>query len=283
MLSKNVEIAALKVAIIGCGWLGSALATSLLAHQASVVATTTSVKKQKMLNQLGINTELLLLPALFTSLTNPKICAQKYWVICIPPQLKQGKKDYAEKIASLVGAAEQSGVERLILISTTALYGGLTGSIDENSALNSADEKVQALLAGENAAKQFSGKVSIVRFAGLVGKDRHPGKFLAGKTHLLDGNSRVNLIHQEDAVGIILAVLTHKNTVGVFNGVSETKASRTQFYQQAANNLNLPLPTFNEHQKGQPRNGKLICGDKIRDKLQYQFVYPNLLVWLKMI
>jgi len=277
----------LHVGIIGCGWLGSALAKELQRNNNHVIVTTTTMTKQPKLTQLGLQNELLTLPDDKAKLSAFNIFKQHQLVICIPPQLKHGQKNYIDKIKLLVSAANQGSVKRLILISTTAVYRGLTGKVNENSILNLGDEKVQALVLAEQALNNFKGESAIIRFAGLVGEDRHPGNFLARKTQLINGDAPVNIIHQHDAVGIIMSLLININTATshfsrqkttIFNGVSCTHPSRKSFYQQAAKSLQLTQPQFDDSKA--LTESKIICAKKIQDKLNYQFVYPDLLAWL---
>jgi nucleoside-diphosphate-sugar epimerase len=115
--------------------------------------------------------------------------------------------------------------------------------------------------------------------SGLVGPDRHPGKFLAGKTRQLsDGDARVNLIHQQDASGLILALLNNENVTGVFNGVSETQATKKEYYQSAAKSLSLLPPKFDPDTHSD--NIRIVSGYKAKRVLGYHFVYPDLLSWL---
>ena len=265
------------VAIVGCGWLGTALAKSLVAQQVNVKATTTRVDKITLLAKLGITAELLVLPSNEQRLENHSIFQQQQLVIAITPQLKYGKKDYAKKITNLIKIAEKKAVEKIILISTTGVYRGLNGEITEETLLKQTEAKVAALVAGEQAVLASSLKSTIIRFAGLVGEDRHPGRFLAGKTQLSNANERVNLIHQQDAVAILLAVLTHSEVTGIFNGVSNTTATRKHFYQQAAKALQLTPPEFKEELKP---STKFISAKKIQDKLALKLVYPDLMAWL---
>jgi nucleoside-diphosphate-sugar epimerase len=275
------------VGIIGCGWLGTALAQCLLKDNIEVCATVTSIKKQKALKNLAINSERVQLPASVNELKNKHVFKQAQLVICITPQLRYGKKDYALKIKNIVSAANNSQVKHIILISTSAVYGNLTGNISEDAILDLNNEKVQALVNAEQALDAFLGAKTILRLTGLVGEDRHPGRFLAGKTALSNANAAVNIIHQEDAVGIIRCLLcantlnsnnTRSNNIEIFNGSSNTHVSRKEFYQKAATAINLTPAEFLTDLS--TTDSKIILAKKIQDKHNYQFVYPDLCAWL---
>jgi nucleoside-diphosphate-sugar epimerase len=286
-----------QVGIIGCGWLGCALAKELLRLNNDVTVTTTTLVKQPELTRIGLQNELLTLPDDSSTLASLNVFKQQQLVICIPPQLKHGSENYVDNIKTLVSAANNGDIQQLILISTTAIYRGLSGEVNESSPLETTDKKVKALLLAEEQLKNFNGNSCIIRFAGLVGGDRHPGNFLTGKTQLTNGEASVNVIHQQDSVGIILSLLTSMNETShqsiqvkpahqkatkqetnIFNGVSCTHPCRKIFYQQASKALNLAPPQFDDSRS--LIDTKVVSGKKIQDKLNYQFVYPDLLAWL---
>ena len=48
---------------------------------------------------------------------------------------------------------------------------------------------------------------TVIRFAGLFGYDRNPGRFLAGRKEVRNGEAPVNLIHRDDCINIIELVI----------------------------------------------------------------------------
>ena len=292
------------VGIIGCGWLGTALAHSLLALGTQVCVTTRSQEKLAALQKEGLSGELLdlsmnddehgidqhdIVQHIKNDIYDGEVFKQQQLVICITPQFKSGKKCYAQRIQRIVDAAQKQielggALKRIILISTTGVYKNLVGEISEDTVLDFIDEKVSALLKAEQTLKVFPKHTAIVRFAGLVGPKRHPGRFLAGKTGLLNSDDKVNLIHQYDAVGILLALLFKQEASGIFNGVSNTKTRKKEFYQQASLSLKLDKPIFElvsdqnkiESTKDAIVSTKDIRGEKVTQCLGYQFIYPDL-------
>lgn len=273
------------VGIIGCGWLGSALAKELINQGCQVSATRSREESVNELSAQGINTHLLLIPTEQGTLNKHRIFDCQQLVIAITPQLRQGRIDYPEKIKQLIQAAEQSNaVKQIILLSSSAIYNGLSGDVTEEVPLVLSADKVQLLHEAEQAALAFAQAdgqrcAYVLRLAGLVGESRHPGKFLAGKNKALaDGDAAVNLIHQQDAVGLILALLNTNAASGIFNGVSNTKANKREYYQRAAQTLLLPEPVFSIQET--KTDTRVVNGDKAQRLLSYQFVYPDLLSWL---
>jgi len=266
------------VAIIGCGWLGFALTKQLLMEKYRVAVTTQNIDKLNSLLANNIDAELLSLPVNDPTSVVLSVFNQETLVISITPQIRQGRSDYPEKVAQLVAMAELGKVQRIILLSSTAVYNGLSGTVDENTPLDLSAEKVAVIAGAESAAQQFTGKTVILRLAGLVGPARHPGRFLQGKRVLAEPQAFINLIHQTDVVGVLMNIIADHKYNGIYNAVSATEASKEHYYQAAANALGLVVPEFSFETA--MRFGKRINDEKLRDNLNYQFVYDDLIVWL---
>jgi nucleoside-diphosphate-sugar epimerase len=291
---KNKEISSvgISVGIVGCGWLGAALASQLKKQGADILATRSNSDNVEQLQKQGINTEVLSLPAEQALLNTHSIFKQQCLVIAITPQFKQGRVDYADKIQQLVESATVGNcVKKIILLSSSAIYNGLSGQVEEDSTLDMSADKVSVLNQAEQAVLSFNAtndadaldnkKAYILRLSGLVGPNRHPGKFLLAGRILKNPQAVVNLIHQQDAVGLIEALLQSDIHGGIFNGVSSTKVTKKEYYQAAANALQLPTLHFEEHELTLKSDPKRVSGNKTRSELSYLFVYDDLLKWLE--
>jgi nucleoside-diphosphate-sugar epimerase len=282
----------MSVSIIGCGWLGQALAQRLLASNINIIASYQSQQSHDKLIELDIPAAQLILPLVddvshCTDLddiagVDPRLFQQSVLIIAIPPQLKKGRLDYPLKIQQLVHLAEIGKTKHIILLNSTAIYNGLVGRVDEATGLDVEAEKVASLLAAEHAVKTFSKRIHILRLAGLVGPNRHPGKFLQAKRVFENASATVNLVHQTDVVNI-LEKLIHLDSAeskqSIYNVVSNTNSHRQRYYQVAAQALSLPLPQFREEQ--QQSLGKKIVGETLRLELAYRYTHDDLLSWLK--
>jgi nucleoside-diphosphate-sugar epimerase len=290
---ENILSKTFSVGIIGCGWLGKALAASLLEQGVSVLATSSQQSNVEQLHGQGIEAQQLLLPSNTKQLGQHDIFTQQCLVIAITPKFRQGQTDYGIKVEQLVDAAKERGiVQRIILLSSTAVYQGLEGLVDENSKLNLVEsssvelssvelgsmEKAPILHTAEQAVLNFHRQGNILRLAGLVGPERHPGKFLLAKRTLKSSSAPVNLIHQQDAVGLILSLLTSTSPQGIFNGVSDTHVTKAIYYQAAAKSLGLELPTLSNDKVLD--STRIVSGAKAKQRLGYSFIYPDLLAWL---
>lgn len=119
--------------------------------------------------------------------------------------------------------------------------------------------------------------VSIVRPAGLVGPNRQPGRFFAGKKQLEGGSAPVNLVHQEDVIGAILMILENRSWGKIYNLCAIEHPKRSEFYAQAAQSLNLEAPEFTNL----PGFAfKTIDGTKITQDLGFVYQHPDPMAWV---
>jgi nucleoside-diphosphate-sugar epimerase len=272
-----------QISILGCGWLGLPLAKALLTNGFSVKGSTTSESKLSELKSLGINPFLIALDSKkITGAIDDFLSGSKTLVIDIPPQLRGKNSDsstanekvFVEKIKTLIPYIEKSMIEKVLFVSSTSVYGEANGTITEETIPKPDTESGKQLLEVETILQNNTKfKNTILRFGGLIGEDRNPTKFMAGKTNLENPETPINFIHQEDCIGIILKIITTNSWNEIYNGVSPFHPSRETYYTQKATELDLPLPLF-DHSK--PSNGKLILSDKVENVLGYSFIKTNL-------
>ncbi len=259
------------ISILGCGWLGFPLAISLIAKGWAVKGSTTSVDKLKILDNNGIAPYLVQLSNIDTLIKSDFLNAGVL-LINIPPSLKrQTGTDYLRQMEGLVAAIKTSAIRRVIFISSTSVYleqGKEIDQVDENSVLLQSE----ALFTKCN---QF--KTSVIRFAGLIGAGRHPSRFFAGKKNIPNGDAPVNLIHLDDCIGVIEAVLNQDACNSVYAVAAPSHPSRKVFYTLAAQQAGLPLPEFMDELK----EWKIVNPGKAVNELNYQFIHPDWIKWLE--
>lgn len=271
------------VAIVGCGWLGQALASYLLKANFCVVGTSQSPERLEQISALGAKFEQLILPLDNADNSEYQCFDSHSLIIAITPQLRSGRTDYHNKVAQIVSKAQQGSVEQIILINSTAIYGGLLGEITEDAVLDSSQSKVALLQQAEKSVLE-SGISSIsLRVAGLVGPNRSPGNFFKQGRLLKDPQAYVNLVHQTDVVQCIARLIRAPEITGIFNIASTMKISKKSYYHQAALSIGKPAPEFESDLGGDNKSentSKFVVSDKIRQALSYQFQYDDLLTWL---
>lgn len=277
-----------QISILGCGWLGLPLAKALLENGFAVNGSTTSNEKLSVIENLGIQPFLIALESNNVS-GNIETFLQgsKTLIIDIPPKLRGNSKDpssalrmtFVGKIKTLIPFIEKSSIENVLFISSTSVYGDDNSSVTEETKPNPDTESGKQLVLAEQLLQSNSNfKTTTLRFGGLIGEDRHPIHFLAGRKNLENPEASINLIHQDDCIGIILEILRQaQNDKSVwnetFNAVTPFHPSRKEYYTQKAKDLNLVQPEFNYEN---PTFGKTILSSKVENVLGYTFAKPNL-------
>lgn len=272
-----------QISILGCGWLGLPLGKSLLEEGFLVKGSTTSVEKLTNLESIGIQSFVLALEtnAAPEALAN-FLDGSQTLIIAIPPKLRGKNKDYSDaannsfvkKIENILPFIQKSTVENVLFISSTAVYGEANTVVDENTITVPVTESGKQLLEIENlllANTDF--KTTILRFGGLIGEDRNPARFLAGKENVPNPEAPINLIHLEDCIGIIQKIIATNSWNTTLNAVTPFHPTRKEYYTQKAIAENLVPPTFNHEI---PSIGKTILSDYLIQKLNYTFTKTDL-------
>jgi nucleoside-diphosphate-sugar epimerase len=261
----------MKISILGCGWLGFPLAKSLVEKGFSVKGSTTSENKLSSLSTAGI------LPYLI-SVTENEIVGDfnaflensEILIIDIPPKLRGGfSESFVSKIKNLIPLIEKSVVKKVIFVSSTSVYADSNSEITENTQPQPETESGKQLLEVERLLlSNLNFQTTVVRFGGLIGEDRHPIYFLAGRKNIENPDAPINFIHQKDCIGIIEAIVSKGIYAEIFNAVTPFHPTRKDYYTQKAMELKLPLPEFDT---SKPSVGKLILCEKAEKILGYQF------------
>jgi nucleoside-diphosphate-sugar epimerase len=190
-------------------------------------------------------------------------------IINIPPMVRANEVSYADRLSQLLPFIGQGGITKVLFVSSTSVYADDNTTVTEFTLpkpdTESGKQVLQAELVFEEAT---SFKTTILRFGGLIGADRHPIKFLAGKENIANPGAPVNLIHLKDCIGIISKIITFGCWGEVFNGVSSGHPLREDYYTRKAIESKLPAPKFNH---SEPSVGKTVCGSKVINMLDYEF------------
>lgn len=269
-----------KISILGCGWLGFPLAKKLIEKGNSINGSTTSENKLSILKDAGINPFLVILSEVEGTLESESVSEtinhfladSEILIINIPPKLRANtdfRKIFVEKIETLIPFIEKSTIKKVLFVSSTSVYGDQNDLIIEETIPNPETESgKQLLLAEAILQKNQNFKTTILRFGGLIGEDRHPVKFLAGKENLENPDAPVNLIRQNDCINIIEEIINQSKWNEVFNAVAPFHPTRKDYYTQKAKEQNLILPKFSTEKSNIK---KIISSEKIENILKYQF------------
>jgi nucleoside-diphosphate-sugar epimerase len=247
------------ISILGCGWLGFPLAESLLKKGFSVKGSTTSAEKTELLKTAGINPFLISIENVIENID--EFLKSEILIVAIPSKNVHAFKNLILKI-------ESSEIRNVIFISSTSVYGDATGIVTEDFTTVGALAEIEALFKNSS---YFA--TTILRFGGLIGGERHPGKFFKNRV-IPEPDARVNMIHRDDCIAIIERVV-EKNVWGkTFNCCADSHPTKREFYTKAALDLGIEPPEFAE---GNTKGIKIISNEKVKKQLTYVFKYPDLI------
>ena len=265
-----------KISILGCGWLGFPLAKALIGNGFSVKGSTTSCEKIVGLKQAGITPFLIELRENGINGNADEFLEEsQVLIINIPPKLRgNSSENFVSKIKNSVPFIEKSKIKKVLFVSSTSVYSDKETVVTEETIPIPDTESGKQLLECEKLLQHnFHFQTTILRFGGLIGEDRNPIHFLAGRTNIENPNAPINLIHQEDCIGIILKIIESNCWGETFNAVAPFHPNREDYYSQKAKEYKLELPIF---ATSKPSVGKTILSDKLENVLKYQFIKGSL-------
>lgn len=278
--SINLVAGAPTVAVVGCGWLGIPLAMKLSAQGCRVLGTTTTPEQLPLLAAAGIEGRLLQLgsdfgPAEEASFTEWLRQADTL-VINIPPRAAVAG-GYPQLLRPLHRAVAAARIKAVLFVSTSGVYPDEPWLMRETDAISTRDAASDVLRTeGHFVPRYGQWQSTVVRLGGLFGPGRPPGRFLAGRRNLPQGDAPTNLLHLTDAVGVLSAIISQNIWGHTLNVCAQSHPLRRDFYPAAATFLGMEPPTFLLDNQG----GKLIDSSRLRDLVPYPFVHDDVLAAL---
>lgn len=249
-----------KISILGAGRMGKALAYRLVAKGYKVRASNTTNKNVAVFAEKGIVPYVVDLLDFATNYTDFLDCD----ILILPITLKNTK--VFEQFISVLG---KSRVKKVLFISSTSVYDENNEIVTEEATTNdSILAKIEQLFLSNTHFE-----TTIVRFGGLFGYGTRPVDFISTTRKMKNPKGFVNLIHREDTLCILEEIILQDVWGKVFNAVADTHPQREAFYKIQAEKYGKPMPVFDETT---PSTYKIVSNEKIKNVLNYQFLYGNL-------
>ena len=262
------------ISILGCGWLGLPLAERLVKEGFPVKGSVTKKEKLELLRQKKITPfQIEVTDQAVEGIAKKEFFCSNLLIINIPPGRRVDVAVYhTAQIRQLIKEIVKGTVQHVLFISSSAVYPDQNKEVVETTIPLPDKESGKALLKAEELLQsQSEFKTSIIRFGGLIGPKRHPGKFLAGKKEVANGDAPINVIHQDDCIELICGVIQQQAWGEIFNACADIHPSRKIFYTKAAEDLSLEPPSFKQDEI----TYKILNSKKIKERLNYAFKYPD--------
>lgn len=172
----------------------------------------------------------------------------------------------------LISDIEQSPISRVLFVSSSSVYQNLNREVTEDEGAENRETPLYQIEQLFRLSTAF--QTSIVRFSGLVGHGRHPGRFFRGGKTITQPDAPVNLIHFTDCLGIIEAIITQAAWGEIFNGCSDSHPRKRDFYLFASCLAGTDFPGV---ATSSSVSYKIVSNSKVKQRLGYQFQHPDLM------
>ncbi len=262
----------MRVFIMGMGWLGTPLAHDLLNRGHDVRGTYRSPRPDQIESASQFEIGNTALADISDSLSWADAI-----VFAIPPS--SWLSDYLDKdeLEGFLTDLSEPFSGRAILISSTGVFASEQAVVDETTIPEPDSDRGKALVKLESGWKKAFGKNAVVlRLGGLVGGDRHPVRYLSGRSDIKGPRQPVNLIDRQSVIELVEKILLSselKRTV--YHGVSSFHPDRETFYRSSAESLGIPLPQFDQNDQS---NGKLVNAELTQNEFKLTYreedLYP---------
>ena len=277
-----------KVAVIGCGYVGKAVASYWYQQGYWVTGTTT---RQENVSELeDITHQTIVMTGNNLSAVETVIENQDTILVSIAPisdrqvDVQTYADTYLPTARNLVAALENnSTVKQVIYIGSGSVYGDKKGEwVDETSSLDTEDDYGKVLAEAEQiilGLNRQNVNVCLLRLGGIYGPGRELDKRLgrlAGKTLSGNGENYVAWIHLDDIVSAVEFVRKQR-LKGIYNLVNDVKLTSKQLCNLICDRQNLDRVSWDESKPSFSSLNARIDNSKIK-KEGYQFIYGDTIV-----
>ncbi|WP_416838937.1 SDR family oxidoreductase [Haloferax sp. DFSO52] len=186
-------------------------------------------------------------------------------------------------------AARDDVPDRVVYTSSTGVYGDHGGAfVDESTPLDPTTDKTRVLAEAERVAREYAAECgldgTVARFAGLYGPDRYRlERYLTGPVT----EGYLNMVHRDDAAGAVAYLLetdrARDDTVLV---VDDEPVSKHAFADWLADECGVPRPEkqskadrLNDGDLSEAARRRILtskrCSNERLRKLGYEFTFPT--------
>jgi nucleoside-diphosphate-sugar epimerase len=278
----------MKCLIVGCGYVGLPLGAELVRLGHEVAGLRRQASAENELKAAGIR-------PLVGDVTRPESLARLPhafdWVVnCVASgggTAEEYRRIYLQGTRHLMEWLSATPPQKFVYTGSTSVYGQTDGSpVEESSPTEPVVETAKVLRETEKLLLTAAGErkfpAVILRVAGIYGPDRgHAFKqFLKNEARIEGAGSRfLNMIHRDDLIGCLIAVLKSGRAGEIYNTVDDEPVTQANFFQWLAEELGRePPPMVPENPEADRKRGvtnKRVSNRKLKMELGHQFKYPN--------
>lgn len=270
----------MKIAIVGCGYVGKEIARRWSQDGHWVTATTTRPERIAELKEVA-GDAVVMRGDDFEAMRN-LLQGQEAVLVSVGDRTRtQYKETYLGTAANLVATLPQvPALKQIIYTSTCSVYGDKKGEwVDEESPVAPASDKTQTLWDTEQALLRVSSpelRVCILRLGGIYGPGREIVKIfrnVAGKTRPGTGAEPTNWIHLDDIIGA-LEFVRLKRSQGIYNLVHDVSLTSRELLDGLCERHGLAKVSWDRSAPSTRSYNARVSNKKIREA-GYQLIHPE--------
>lgn len=266
-----------RVAILGCGYVGQAVAQHWVAQGLQVTATTTTLQRLAELEAIATTATLARgdNPASLQKL----LADQDTLLVSVgAPRADAYAETYLETAKTLTAVLPETSVRQVIYTGSYAVYGDRQGAwVTEDSPVAPANPNGEILVETEQmllSARTAQRQVCVLRLGGIYGPGRELIKIFgraAGSTRPGDGSDASNWVHWDDIVGAIDFARSH-HLDGLYNLVQDNPTSVKELLDHLMATHHLPAVQWDASQTStRPYNAR-VSNQKLK-AAGYSFIH----------
>jgi len=269
------------VLVAGCGWLGTALARTLVARGDRVTGIRRDAARAAALAAHGIEPLALDLSAPGAEAALPAADAMVACQSAATESPGAYRAAYLGATAALLSAARRGGARAFVYTGSTGVFGQRDGSdVDEATPPAPASETAEVLVQAERlvlgAPARLGVPARLVRLSGLYGPGRAGtlARVRSGALALGPGDDAfMNFCHLDDAVAFVLAALERGRPGATYHGSDAAPPRRREVITWVAERLGLE-PARREG-AGPPGPNRRIRSEATRRELGVALRWPS--------
>lgn len=277
------------VLIAGCGDIGQRVARLYRAQGASVWGLVRSESSAVRLRAEGIEP---VFGDLAEGATMKNLPTAEAVLFYLAPPPAQGERDpLLQNFLAAIGVVRRPA--KLVLISTTAVYGDCQGAwITEAQAVKPQTARGRRRLDAENTLRCWGRETGvpfvILRVGGIYGPGRLPVARLEKGLPILDPieSPQTNRIHQDDLAQVCVAAMERGVSGEVYNIADGHPGAMSQYFIDVAKALGLPPPPIVPRAEAEKvmsagmlsylQESRRLDNRKMREELAIELRYPDL-------
>ncbi len=276
----------MRVLIIGCGYVGLPVGAELVRQGHEVVGIRRSAEGEEAVRSAGMEPVIGDITAGDFAVPAGRFDAVVFAASAggLAPALAT-RALQVEGLTRLAGQLAKEPPKRFVFAGSKAVYGQQDGAlVKETSITNPEGERAKVWVEAERWLLGAGKAVSpvILRMGDIYGpgRERFVEEFAKNRLKIPgQGQRHLNMIHRDDAVGVILAALKNGRVGEVYNAVDDEPIRETQFFSWLAETIGKWMPPNGPEESDPSLRGELanckVSNRRLTMELGYRLKYPN--------